>query len=154
MVLTTVEMFVLVFLLAWGLLISAKMLRGKAWVRKVFQYGQAEDVLFDGDPYRTAVPGLPDDPKAKTGKAAAASPMVIMPPFTKRCPLCGFKLVVNQVCGQGDSKVSGCDLGAEHGPHVHHLCDVRAFDVAPFAKTHGCGARWVSRAPWNPGKKS
>lgn len=149
--LTTVEMFVLVFLLAWGLLISAKMLRrGKAWVRKVFQYGQAEDVLFDSDPYRTAVPGLPDDPKTKT---AAASPMAVMPPFTKNCPLCGFKMIANQVCGQ-DSKIAGCGLAAEHGPHVHHLCDVKAFDSWAWTKSHGCGARWVSRAPWNPGKKS
>lgn len=151
--LTTVEMFVLVFLLAWGLLISAKMFRGKDWVRKVFQYGQAEDVLFDGDPYRTAVPGLPDDPKAKTGKMAAASPMVIMPPFTKDCPLCGFKMIANQVCGQ-DSKVAGCGLAAEHGPHVHHVCDVKVFDPGAWTKSRGCGARWVSRAPWNPGKKS
>lgn len=147
----TVEMFVLVFLLAWGLLISAKLLRGKAWVRKVFQYGQAEDVLFDGDPYRTAVPGLPDDPKVKT---AAASPMVVIPSFTKHCPLCGFRLVANQVCGQGDARVAGCGLAAEHGPHVHHVCDMEAFDTGGFSKTNGCGARWVSRAPWNPGKKS
>lgn len=148
--LTTVEMFVLVFLLSCGLLISAKLLRGKAWVRKVFQYGQVEDVLLDGDPYRTAVPGLPDDPKAKT---AAANPMIVMPPFTKHCPLCGFKMIANQVCGQ-DSRVAGCGLAAEHGPHVHHVCDMKAFDTSGFSKTHGCGARWVSRAPWNPGKKS